>query len=226
MTPNMVTIVGVKTPLKVDSFGDADMDLGGYEVVSCQQHLMQQYYVFHVSGVGMEDKEVWQTSLTKIELIQQLRTMTEPIEEFRLVSRLSGAGIVVRTLEIPQTSKPLMGKVSDKEIVIAQTLDPVNISPYQPIVTVNFLDSSIELTFRPHQDVYLLSPVEWLGGFVCIVSGAVGMLQNPLALLAILLGIAIVAFPRYRAQWNFDRELKRAKSGLQELPIDWRVTGE
>ena len=76
----------------------------------------------------MENKEVWQTSLTKIELIQQLRTMTEPIEEFRLVSRLSGAGIVVRTLEIPQTNKPLMGQVSDKEIIIAQTLDPVNIS--------------------------------------------------------------------------------------------------
>ena len=29
MTPKMVTMVGVKTPLKVDSFGDADMDLGG-----------------------------------------------------------------------------------------------------------------------------------------------------------------------------------------------------
>ena len=174
----------------------------------------------------MEEKEVWQTSLSKIELIQQLRTMTEPIEEFRLVSRLSGAGIVVRALEMPKTDKPLIGKASDKEIVIAQTLDPINISPYQPMVTVILQDSSVELTFRPHHDVYLLSPVEWLGGAVCIVSGVVGMIQNPLAILAILLGIAIVVFPRYRARWNFERELKRAKLGLQELSIDWCPSDE
>ena len=119
--------------------------------------------VSYIGSSAWKKKEVWQTSLSKIELIQQLRTVTEPIEEFRLVSRLSGAGIVVRALEIPQTDKPLIGKVSDKEIVIAQTLDPVNISPYQPMVTVVFQDSSVELTFRPHPDVYLLSPVEWLG---------------------------------------------------------------
>lgn len=174
----------------------------------------------------MKDKEVWKTSLTKVELIQQLRQLTEPIEEFRLVSRLSGAGIVVRALEMPKTEKPLIGKVSDREIVIAQTLDPIDISPYQPLVTVVIHDSNLDLTFRPHPDVYLLSPVEWLGGIVCIVSGAVGLLQNPLAVLAIFLGIAIVAFPRYRAQWNFERELKRAKSALQTLPIDWHLSGE
>ncbi len=174
----------------------------------------------------MEEREVWQTSLSNVELIQQFRMLTEPIEEFRLVSRLSGGGIVVRTLEVPKTDKPLIGKVSDKEIVIAQTLDPVNISPYQPIVNVVFQETSVELTFRPHPDVYLLSPVEWIGGCVCIASGAVGILQNPLAALAILLGIAIVVFPRYRARWSFDKELKRMKSGLQELPIDWHAPHE
>ena len=174
----------------------------------------------------MEHKEVWQTSLSKVDVIRQLRTMTEPVEEFRLVSRLSGAGIVVRSLEMPATNKPFIGKVSDQEIVIAQTLEPVDISPYQPMLTVEIHDATVEVTFRPHPDVYLLSPVEWLGGFVCIASGAVGIFQNPLAGLAIFLGIAIVALPRYRARWNFTRELKRAKIALQELPIDWRSTGE
>ena len=42
MTPKMVTIVGVKTPLKVDSFGDADMLAGGYGFISHFMEKMQQ----------------------------------------------------------------------------------------------------------------------------------------------------------------------------------------
>ena len=96
------------------------------------------------------------------------------MEDFRLVSRLSGGGIVVRSLEMPTTDKPLIGRVSDKEIVIAQTLGLVNVSPYQPIVRIVSQGATVELTFRPHSDVYLMSPLEWLGGFVCISSGLVG----------------------------------------------------
>ena len=169
----------------------------------------------------MEHIEVWQTSLTKSELIHQLRPLTEPVEEFRLVSRLSGGGIVVRSLEMPTTDKPFIGKVSDKEIVIAQTVGLVNVSPYQPIVRIVSQGTAVELTFRPHSDVYLMSPLEWLGGFVCISSGLVGLTQNPLAILAIIMGVAIVILPRYRARWHFARELKRAKSSLSELPIEW-----
>ena len=222
MTPNMVTMVGVKTPLKVDSFGDADMCTGGYDFVSCLRYCATRLIV-SFGGAFVEHIEVWQTSLTKTELTHQLRSLTEPVEEFRLVSRLSGAGIVVRSLDMPTTDKPLIGRVSDKEIVIAQTLELINISPYQPIIRIVSHGSTVELNFRPHSDVYLMSPLEWLGGFVCISSGLVGLTQNPLAILAILLGIAIVALPRYRARWNFARELTRAKNSLNELPIDWSM---
>lgn len=174
----------------------------------------------------MEHTEVWQTSLTKVELIHQLRTLTEPMEDFRLVSRLSGAGIVVRSLEMPTTDKPFVGKVSDQEIVIVQTLGLVNVSPYQPIVRIVSHGPTVELNFRPHPDVYLMSPLEWVGGFVCISSGLVGLTQNPLAILAILLGVAIIILPRYRARWHFARELTRAKISLKELPIDWSMVVE
>ena len=174
----------------------------------------------------MEHVEVWKTSLTKVELIQQLRVLTEPLEEFRLVSRLSGAGIVVRSMEIPTTDKPFVGKVNDNDIVIAQTLGLVNISPYQPIIRLISHGTTVEMTFRPHPDVFLMSPLEWVGGFVCIASGLIGVTQNPLALLAVVLGVLIIVLPRYRAHWHFARELMRAKVALQELPIDWSSPDE
>ena len=74
--------------------------------------------------------------IDETDLIHQLRLLTEPVEEFRLVSRLSGGGIVVRSLEIPTTDKPFVGQVSDKEIIIAQTLGLVNVSPYQPLIRI------------------------------------------------------------------------------------------
>ena len=174
----------------------------------------------------MEHKETWTTPLSKEELIIELRALTEPVSEFRLVSRLSGGGIVVRILEMPETDKPLIGRVSEREIKLAQYLETINVSPYQPLVSVDHHDGLLDLTFRPHKDVYLLSGLEWVGGLLCIVSGLVGMTQNPLAALAVIVGVALIALPRLRARWNFQRELARAKEALKSLPIDWTTPDE
>ena len=175
----------------------------------------------------MEIIEEWHTSLTKIELITHLKQLTEPVEELRLVSRLSGAGIVVRALEMPETNQPFIGNIETDGFRIAQCLPPIDVSPYQPIIVGRALDEHRwRIEFSPHKDVYMLSAFEWLGGGVCVLAGGIGMSQNPLAVLALVLGVAIVALPRYRAKWNFNRELNRAREALKALPIDWSTTSE
>ena len=177
-------------------------------------------------GGSVEFRQIWTTPLSKEELIAQLRGLTEPVSEFRLVSKLSGAGIVVRALEMPETDKPLIGRVSEREIKVAQHLETVNVSPYQPLIVIEYRAGTLELTFKPHKDVYLLSALEWVGGLLCIVSGLVGMTQNPLALLAVVVGAALIALPRLRARWNFQRELHRVQEALKTLPIDWTASDE
>ncbi len=176
-------------------------------------------------GWVIEHRERWQTGLSKEEWSKQLAQYVEPIEQFRLISRLSGAGIVVRTLEQPETERVYMGISDNGGWRIAQILEAVNISPYQPIVQLTPAVQSgvlnVEVVYSPHQDVYLLSPLEWIGGVLCVFAGIVGLAKSPLALGAILLGVGIVLLPRVRARWSFEKEVIRARESLKELPIDW-----
>lgn len=178
----------------------------------------------------MKHVEYWKSTLNLEAFEAVLMDQIEPIEDFRLISKLSGAGIVVRTLECPETTKPLMGILDKGLWKIACCLKPVDISPYQPILhcvpestdeTSNGF--TITISYAPHKDVHLLGPVEWIGGILAIVAGVVGSVQNPLALWAIVLGVGIILLPRFRAQWNFTREVERARKLLHELPLEWSV---
>ena len=178
----------------------------------------------------MKHVECWKSTLSREVFEQSLMEQVEPIEDFRLISKLSGAGIVVRTLECPETTKPLMGVLDKRGWKIACCLKPVDISPYQPILhcVPNDTDEThdaftITISYAPHKDVHLLGPVEWLGGILAIVAGVVGSVQNPLALCAIVLGVGIILLPRFRAKWNFTREVERTRKRLHDLPLEWNV---
>jgi len=173
----------------------------------------------------MQQIETWTSGQEPSVLIQQLQEDIEPIEEFRLISKLSGAGIVVRTLETPETNKGWMGFQKKGVWQIAQCLEAVNISPYQPIIRLSItptqVGSTITAEYAPHEDVHLLSVLEWVGGALCVIAGLIGSTANPLAFTAVFLGIGIVVLPRFRARWNFERECERARESLQSLPLDW-----
>ncbi len=175
----------------------------------------------------IEHREQWQTALSKEDWFNQLGEHVEVIEQFRLIGKLSGAGIVVRTLEQPETEKRYMGMSDDEGWKVAQILEPVNVSPYQPIVHLIPTEQNgavmVDVLYRPHKDVHLLSPLEWIGGALCVFAGVVGLAQSSLAIGAVLLGVGIVALPRYRARWNFQREVTRTRQSLQECPIDWAL---
>ena len=153
----------------------------------------------------------------------------EQVNEMRLVSKLSGAGVVTRALEVPETDKLWFGRMKDDCIQMAQCLPSVNVSAYQPIVTVrilgqsdmNLAENSVEIQWAPHPDANMLAMAEWMGAGLCVISGIVGMQQNPLAGLAIAFGIILLIVPRYRARWNFEREMYRAQDAFSSLAIPW-----
>lgn len=147
----------------------------------------------------------------------------EEVEEMRLISKLSGAGVVTRALEVPETSKSWFGKLKQREsIQMAQCLPSFNVSPYQPIVTLKLVEQSsegqtstlVDIQWAPHPDANMLAVAEWIGASLCVISGVVGMQQNPLAGLAIGFGFLLLILPRYRARWSFEREMQRARDAF------------
>lgn len=154
----------------------------------------------------------------------------EEVEEMRLISKLSGAGVVTRALEVPDTHKSWFGKSTQPDsIQMAQCLPSVNVSPYQPIVTLKLVEESIDgqpstlvdIQWAPHPDANMLAVAEWIGASLCVISGVVGMQQNPLAGFAIAFGVLLLILPRYRARWSFEREMQRAKDAFSTLEIPW-----
>lgn len=119
----------------------------------------------------MKQIETWTSTETSTVLTQRLEDSIEPVVELRLISKLSGAGIVVRTLETPETDKGWMGYQKKGIWHIAQCLGAVNISPYQPIIRLSItptqIGSTITAEYAPHEDVHLLSVLEWVGGVLC-----------------------------------------------------------
>ena len=81
--------------------------------------------------------------------------------------------------------------------------------------------TKVRIQWAPHRDVNILAVAELVGGILCIISGLVGLQSNSIAIGAILLGLFLVIFPRFRAQWNATRELERAREAIQQLPIEW-----
>lgn len=173
-----------------------------------------------------EYQDEGQSSLSLEQWQEWFNTSVCVVSEFRLISKLSGAGVVVRVLETPEGEEPWFGKQqSPTEWRIAQKLDSKDISPYQPIgvLTLEEVQSGtkVRIQWAPHRDVNILAVAELVGGILCIISGLVGLQSNSIAIGAILLGLFLVVFPRFRAQWNATRELERAREAIQQLPIEW-----
>ena len=162
---------------------------------------------------------------------QFFQSNVHPVDNMRLVSKLSGAGIVTRTLEVPETEKLWFGIMNEDYIKIAQCLPSVNVSPYQPIVTLKIdgtsgadeQSSGVVVRWAPHPDANILAIPEWLGAGLCIFAGLVGMQQNPLGLMGVVFGILLFVLPRFRASWNFKREMQRAEEAFSTLEIPWDI---
>lgn len=153
----------------------------------------------------------------------RLREAVEPLDGgFTLVSRLSGGGIVTRTLRAPDTDLPLFGRVEPDRIRVALVHRGVDTSPFQPIVGVA-LDgegegSAVRLDLAPHPNARTFGGIFALGAVLLLVAAAVQFSGQPgVAVAAGLFAVALGLFPHLRARVGFGQDADRVTDALVEL---------
>jgi len=173
----------------------------------------------------LEQSYVWKSSLVKGEFYDELRNLVAPVEKFRLISKISGAGIVTRVLGAPESDRLFWGKLEKEPLRIVQNLPSINLTPYQPIVYITVTEeeegSSVQLILKPHHQASMFALLEYLGAVLCMTAGLIAFQENPLGLLGIFLGGVLAIFPTWRAKRAFASEQERCLSALQELPLQW-----
>ncbi|MEC7949351.1 MAG: hypothetical protein VX265_17420 [Myxococcota bacterium] len=153
----------------------------------------------------------------------RLASAVAPLEGgFTLVSKLSGGGIVTRTLRTPETELPLFGRVEADRIRIALVHRGVDISPFQPIVGVvieaSGRGSLVALHLAPHPNARTFAGAFALCAILLLLAAAVQFSAKPgIALAAALFALALGLFPHLRARRGFQMDADRAVAALDGL---------
>ena len=161
-----------------------------------------------------------ESPLTPTDLHARLARHVEPAVEFPLVSKLSGAGIVIRTIQPPPTDRPFFGTLTPAGFKLAQVLRSEGLSPYQPIlegsVAPSDAGSTVRLTLRPHQDARVFAVAFAVVGIGLIVAGGLGFADgNGTGAIAALFGALFLVFPRFRALHGFEQGCASAEAALR-----------
>ncbi|HCH63921.1 MAG: hypothetical protein CL927_06480 [Deltaproteobacteria bacterium] len=165
----------------------------------------------------------WTTSASINEVLRRVRQKTEPLDGgFTLMHRLSGAGIVVRTLRAPETSRPFFGTVYEDRFHIALVPSPTDVTPFHPIARVQLSETpsgatklSAELAHHPNARSFAL--IYLLGGATLGIGTVVATPEQP-AILFGGLGLALLfaVFPSLQARLRFEQSVERLKQRLSE----------
>lgn len=154
-------------------------------------------------------------------LLEQLREVAHPTAEFQLVSKLSGAGIVVRVLQSPDTPLPFHGQVEQASFALTLATRGQQMTPFQPIVhgRVHAASQGSELTL----DLRLpkgVATLEWAGKLfaaLLILAAAPGLATGTYAA-ALLLPFAALSwvFPGLRARYSFAHDCRRTLDTFEQ----------
>ena len=170
----------------------------------------------------------WESTLSVQAFWERLDKHVGAVESFRLISKVSGAGIVTRVLQGPDGQSAFWGRLDKEPYRIVQQVPKDNRTPYQPIVHLVIDETGPVLkgniSMRPHAQATMFATAEYLGAALCSTAGLLAMQQNPVGALGVVLGIALVLFPTWRARAAFEDELVRCVKGLQNLPLEWTIT--
>ncbi|MCP4806659.1 MAG: hypothetical protein GY913_29135 [Proteobacteria bacterium] len=162
------------------------------------------------------------SSLTPTELHARLQSHVEPAVEFPLVSKLSGAGIVIRTIQPPHTDRAFFGTLTPMGFKLAQVLRTSGLSPYQPILegSIRAADEGSELvvSMRPHADARVFALAYFIVGLGLIVAGGLGWSAgNDMGVVAAIFGSLFLVFPRFRALHGFEQGCAAAQAALTPI---------
>ena len=165
----------------------------------------------------------WTTDASPSDVLRQVRAQTEPLDEgFTLMHRLSGAGIVVRTLRAPETERPFFGKVFDDRFHIALVPSTHDVTPFHPIARVQLSAApsggtllSAELAHHPNARSFALA--FQVGGAALGTGLLVAPPHEPVMLLGgLVLAVLFAVFPSLQARVRFEQSVDRLKHALAE----------
>ena len=188
-----------------------------------------------MTGSRLVQRHKLHSELSPQELRARLSDAVEETgEEFPLIAKLSGAGIVVRVLQAPTTSRPFFGALLGTRFTISEVNKGRELTPFQPIVrgTIARRDetpgSELELELRPHPQVFTFETA----------GKVVAALLVALALPALIMGQGVGAIalvfaalfwiaPSARAQSAFSQDCDRALTALKAtLPVEQASTAQ
>jgi len=173
-------------------------------------------------------KYVFYSSQSPSEIHTKIRDHTALIEDFKIVSKLSAGGIVVRTLQAPKSEKPFFGKIEDdwqQKIELAELRYTRNLTPYQPIMYIELKenDQGTDIAIRcdKHPDMFELGFLYNLAG-ILLMLGTIPIysVRPEISLLSAFFGVILLIYPRLRAKISYEEATESAMSSFQNLPLE------
>ena len=155
---------------------------------------------------------------------QDLEAHTAPLEGgFTLLHRLSGAGVVVRTLRAPETDCTLFGSVRESDFSVAFVPNKTDITPFHPIIRGQLTDrpdggTLVTVELAHHPDARTWAPLYLFGSLVLGV-GTVLRLddQPPLLYGGLALAVLFAVFPTLQARIRFTEACRQTSARFAEL---------
>lgn len=170
---------------------------------------------------GLVEHLRWTTTKTPKKLQEQLEAVVHPTDEFQLVSKLSGAGIVVRVLQSPVTSLPFHGRVHPGDVALTLATRGRQMTPFQPVakgsIQARETGAQLDLTLRLPAGVSTLERAGKILAGVLVVAAAPGLYAGVL-MAWLLLPFAVLCwfFPGLRARYSFAEDCQRTREALQK----------
>ncbi len=152
----------------------------------------------------------WRSADPPDVLVERLRSLTRSVDGgFTLMHRLSGAGVVVRTLRAPATDRPLFGTIDGMRFAVALVPSPQDVTPYHPIVRgeIRAGDTGgtlIAATIAHHPDARSFAPVFALGGVLLGASVVFALPEQPVVIAGgCMLALGFFVYPALHANRRF-----------------------
>jgi len=165
-----------------------------------------------------------ETDASDEEWMDLLSQSVHPVDSFGYVAKLSGGGVVVRTLAAPQTDKPFYGKVHSEGFSIAESRFQHQLTPFQPLIhgvkRQGVKGVVFEVTLKPHSKARIMSGLHALGGGMLLIGGIIVFPHRlEIAVLTFCIALMFFFFPGFRARISFNAGCEQALLALKSLSL-------
>ncbi|MEC7988299.1 MAG: hypothetical protein VX278_24240 [Myxococcota bacterium] len=170
------------------------------------------------------------SALTTEQFRTRLREHVEPVDDFQLISKLSGAGIVIRTLAPPKSEAPFFG-MQEETIRIAELRYQKDLTPYQPIIKIQLTPResgcTVSLSLAPHPKLFDLGWLYNATGILLLITSIPLFSQRLEAGLgALFFAFLLMVYPNMRAKISFEEAVASSLKRLKQLDLGWDQSEE